>query len=78
MKRKGDQTRLSTEALLDDFYGILARMTRAILNGHPIGHDAVESAKRVLRRANGGNPPNLECHCTPCSLKRKHAQEKLR
>lgn len=62
--------------LEQDFYSVLARITRAILNGHPVGHDAVMSARRVLKIANGGKLPDLSCNCTPCAIRRRTALEK--
>lgn len=63
---------------IDDLYGCLVRIVRVIENRHPVGHDSVVAAKRVIRRVNGGVSPDYTCRCTVCALARQQARAQAR
>lgn len=47
---------------------------RQSLNGHPIGHDAIATASRHLKKCAvevAGRPAHLQCNCSACSLARR-------
>lgn len=49
-------------------------IVRQSMNGHPLGHDAMVAAERLLKQCAVdvmGRPAHLQCRCTPCSQARK-------
>ena len=47
---------------------ILRGLVRCVEGGHPLGHDLVAAARRIVLQADGKLP---QCNCTPCALRRK-------
>ena len=55
-------------------------IVRQSMNGHPLGHDAMVAAERLLKRCAVdvmGRPAHLQCRCTPCSQARKAIKASL-